>query len=158
MMKKNLVKIIMMFALSAALSCFVSCEDNEEEQIMTDLMDGYWMEMQPSGDAPLVKFGASGHVFYYVYVESDVAGIYDAYYDVASQLHTRYAVDVCNGRLCLLPDAWYDIVVLNGSSMTLSDGTESVKFTKVPQGNVNVLSDEEYFDRHPRPEGPVIRL
>ena len=103
-----------MFALSAALSCFVSCEDNEKEQIMTDLMGGYWMEMQPSGDAPLVKFGASGQVFYYVYVESDVAGIYDAYYDVASQLHTRYAVDVCNGRLCLLPVAWYVIVVLNG--------------------------------------------
>lgn len=148
-----------MFALSgAALSCLVSCEDNEEEQIMTDLMDGYWLEAQLSNDATLVKFGDSGHVFYYICTEGDAPGIYDAYYDVASQLHTRYAVDVCNGRLCLLPDAWYDIVVLNGSSMTLSDGTESVKFTKVPQGNVNVLSDEEYFDRHPRPEGPVIRL
>lgn len=136
----------------ATLSCLVSCEKSEEEQVMADLMDGYWLEVEPSGDAPLVKFGDSGQLFYYVCAESDAAGVYDAYYNVASQLHTRYAVDASNGRLCLLPNTWYDIVVLNGSALTLNDGTESVKFTKVPQDNVNVLSSEDYFDKHPQTE------
>ena len=53
MMKKNLVKIIMMFALSAALSCFVSCEDSEVEQMMNDLMDGYLLGVEPLVEGPV---------------------------------------------------------------------------------------------------------
>ena len=50
----------------------------------------------------------------------------------------------------LLPDAWYDILVLNSTTLTLgTDDGETVKFIKVPAESVTVMSREEYLDKHP---------
>ena len=146
--------LILTLAAIPALCLLQSCDAGKEETLMNDLTEGYWREEQDENKL-LVRFSGSESLFYYACSGPDKTGRYDAYYDTSIQSYTQYAIDVRNGRLCLLPDAWYDILVLNSTTLTLgTDDGETVKFIKVPAASVTVMSREDYLDKHPetRPE------
>mgnify|MGYP001029708467 CR=1 FL=1 len=144
--KTILSRALCLAALAAPL---LSCSMAKEEELMQELTRGYWQE-ETSQAQRLVRFSDSEQIFYYVCSGPDAAGGYDACYDTSIQTYTKYAIDFRNGRLCLLPDAWYDILVLNGSTLTLSgDDGENVKFMKIPAEAVRIISREEFLDKHP---------
>lgn len=133
-------------ALAVALLA-TGCED-VQETAMEELTDGYWVPADTAEAQYLISFDRAWRMFYYQCVP--VGKGFDACYDAAVQPHSGYAVDAVNGRLCFLPNEWYDILVLDATTLTLSssDGQNTVRFVKVA-GKVVVLSPEEFRERHP---------
>lgn len=143
---KNIIPLLTACVLSFALH---SCAEDREETLLRDLTDGYWLQ-EEAPDQPLMRFSGSEQLFYYIHSAPDATGRYDACYDTSIQPYTKYAIDFRNGRLCLFPDRWYDILVLDASTLSLGDDEGGyVKFIKIPAGSVTVLTLEEYRDRHP---------
>ena len=116
---------------------------------MADLTDGYWLSQQIDMPEFIISFSSSGQSFCYVCATSDDGG-YDAYYDSSLTSFYKYAVDVANGRLCFMPDQWFDILILNENILSLcaDDGT-MLRFTKVNADSVNVVSPEQFRQLHP---------
>lgn len=143
--KKSIIQAFLV--CGAALLALIACDSTEAESLKY-LTEGYWAE-EEAPHAPLVNFTETGHLFYYVYTLSDETGGYDACYDPSAQKYTKYALDLPNGRICLLPDQWYDIKVNNPSSLTLGNDDATLKFIKINPADVRMLSVEEYFSKHP---------
>lgn len=142
---KNNIRLLCLCitAMSAATGC-----DSREADSLTCLIEGYWVQ-EDAPQTPMLNFSASGHLFYYIYSPSGETGYYDACYDTASQAYTKYAVDMANGRICFLPDQWYDIKVITPTTLTLGADEQVIKFTKIDPADVHMLSVEEYFSQHP---------
>lgn len=144
----GLGKILCRAACAAAmLVSLQSCDGTAEPQVPGELTDGYWR--MESDYTQLLHFSGSGHMFYYVCTPTG-SDSFDACYDTSVQPHTRYAIDMPNGRICLLPDTWYDIAVLTVEAFTLgTDDGQSIKYAKVPSAAVRLLTEEEYHDLYP---------
>lgn len=140
-------KHIWLCVVCAAALAAVSCTPAEDDPLHC-LTEGYWAE-EEAPQAPLMNFSASGHLFYYIYAASDESGLYDACYDPTAQKYTKYAVDIPNGRICFLPDQWYDIKVCSPNSLILGEDESTLKFIKIDPADVRMLPVEEYFSKHP---------
>lgn len=142
---------MILFKKNISLICFaailmVSCSEKVPEST-NNLCSGYWLES--SGNIPhLVKFTDEGDLFRYVYRYEESENRYYCYYDEAA--NGEYMLDIENSMLCMLPDAWYDIYVLTGSSLVLhGSGEEMSKFGKVVNDKVRVLSKPDFNSKYP---------
>ncbi len=152
-MKTSFTRYIRSMLAAAALAVALlatGCED-VQETAMEELTDGYWVP-DTTDASYLISFDRSWRMFYYQCVP--VGKGFDACYDAAVQPHSGYAVDAVNGRLCFLPNEWYDILLLDATTLTLSssDRQNTVRFVKA-EGKVIVLSPEEFRERHPEAAG-----
>lgn len=143
-LKNGILKL--MFACLVLFLSF-SCEDEDLDQT-DDLTAGYWA-CQTEADVPLIRFYPSGEMLYFLYAPNGVEGGYDAAcYD--AELNLRYAVDFENGRLCYLPSMWFDILVLNESTLTIrTDDGLNIKYAKIRSSSVNLMSKEEFYNKYP---------
>lgn len=137
----TLGKFVVM-AIVVVLSCW-SC-DNKDQGLTAVLTDGYWLSEQNDQTGLMLNFAPSGQIFCYACAPAAEGG-YDAYYDSSLTVFYKYAVDFDNGRLCFLPDQWFDILVLDDKVLSLGadDGT-ALRFSKVDAGSVNVVSPEQF--------------
>lgn len=120
--------------------------DREKLELLTD---GYWVT--GTDGEWLVRFTGTGEMYYFHYARVEGEDRIDAYFDVAFQLHTQYAVDYANNYLCLLPDnTWYQILTLTGDALTLqADGQQPVFYVKVRSSQVTMLTEEEFLEKYP---------
>lgn len=131
-----------------AVLAMMSCEDTEETY-MDNLTDGYWL---PVSGTPgyMMQYRESGILFYYDY-KATGRGYYDACVVVDENVASDYAIDIQNSRICILPDEWYDVLVLNARNLTLSN-TEGVnyKYLDVEEDDVTVMSADQFYRKYPR--------
>ena len=147
MLKLLPLRLAVMTCTASAVLCW-SCDD-QDQGLTSVLTTGYWLAEQNDNAGMMLTFAPSGHIFCYSCAPA-AGGSYDAYYDSSLTAFYKYAVDFDNGRLCFLPDQWFDILVLDESVLSLSadDGT-AMRFSKVDAGSVNVVSPEQFQLLHP---------
>ncbi len=142
-------RIANFICLMLACVMTVGCKDKPPVQVV-DLTTGYWLR-EDDPQEPLMRFDEEGRLFFYVYtVRTGTEDCYDAYYDVSAKYYTRYAIDIENGRICFLPGMWYDLLVLTDEVLTLGDDQgNGLRYVKLSDRRVNVMSREDFYDRYP---------
>lgn len=137
--------------VGAAVLLATACDrqammDREKLELLTD---GYWVT-GTEGEW-LMRFTEAGEVYYFHYARVEGEDRIEAYYDVAFQLHTQYAVDYANSYLCLLPDnTWFHILKLTDDALTLqAEGQQPVFYVKVRNSQVTMLTKEEFLEKYP---------
>lgn len=124
--------------LVVAPICSCTEEVPEYEQ---NLCSGYWAS--DNDDSRLLKF-EDGNLFVYVSAKDFDDSYYEAYYDVG----LKYTIDPVNSTLCMLPDNWYDIYVLTRQTLVLASGESIDTYIKVPNGDVRVVSKENFLEKY----------
>ena len=135
--------IISLLTVLAAASC-----NNKVTESIDSLCTGYWVSTSEAG-SHLSKFRDDGSLFGYVFRYEKSEDRYYCYYD--SSANTKYMLDAGNGMLCLFPDKWHYIYVLTPRSLVLSaDDDEVLKFGKVPDSRVTVMSEANFNSKYPK--------
>lgn len=126
-----------------------SC-DEEVPEYREDLCSGYWLE-NGSEFSRLLKFDVNGEIFRYLCSYDDGDERYYAYYDTSSG--GSYLMDAENCLFCFLPEEeWYDIYLLTSGMFVLGGGEEVVKYHKVKDLRVRVVSKKEFMEKFPASE------
>lgn len=133
--------------LILATLSFSSCR-KELSESMHNLTDGYWQNIDDTGDnkTPLLFFGDNMRLKPYIY-ESAKNG-FDAYYDESNR--QTYMFDTEHNTLFLSPaDKWYSVYVLTYNSLVINDEQNTIKYRKVSNKSVNTMSKSQFENKHP---------
>ncbi len=138
-----------MLAAIPALCPLQSCDATNEEALLNDLTEGYWREEQDENKL-LVRFSGSGKSFLHACpARTRPAGTMHTTIHPSNPIHNTPSTSGTGGSACF-PDAWYDILVLNSTTLTLgTDDGETVKFHQGP-GRIRYRHvPEEYLRQTP---------
>jgi hypothetical protein len=130
--------------LLAGLLC--SCKE-ELPRSVDNLCSGYWYA--PSDESiPMMQFDTDDGVHYWIWRYEPGEGIFYAWNDTG--MDGKYAIDIANSTLCLLPDEWYDIYMLSAGILTLNDSNgRNIEMWNLPGDKVTALTESEFRKKYP---------